>query len=60
MDEPTIATNRNVDFPNLEEARLQAQNPELFAYLRNVEDVIDQLLMGRPSLTLPSVLESNC
>lgn len=45
--EPVIDTDRSTHFPNLEEATLQARNPELFAYIRNVEDVIAQLLTGK-------------
>ena len=41
---------RAVDFPDLDEATTQLQNPELFTYIRSVEDVIAKLLTGKSVL----------
>lgn len=56
-DEPSIDIGRNIEFPDLEEATLQQKNPELFAYIHNVEDVIAKLLTGTNSVKQAVKLE---
>ena len=45
---PRVDVGRAVDFPSLDEASIQKDNPELFTYISNLEDIIKGLTISNP------------
>jgi hypothetical protein len=49
-DEVSVDVGRIVDFPSLDEASIQKNNPELFTYVSNVEDIFQDIKISAPPL----------